>query len=264
MARAVTRAGRAADSAAANDRTRPRRPAAGLARPAARGSARVLLTAAVVGATVLAVALLGAGVASAAAAGAGSGAGAADAGASNATLRMADADLQPDGRATVAISVAHLPSGLSGFELTVRLATAGPATIVNASYPSGLRPTTAPRVADSGRTVRLEGADLGRSVEPGARNVTLATVQLRGDRTGSTSLTASRVRLDADGGGRIVATVTDAAVRVGDGVARSGRSGGAGPPQSGGGGVSRTVWLGSAGAGLVLALLGGLALIGRR
>ncbi len=149
------------------------------------------------------------------------------------TLDVGDAAVGTGGNATVRVSLDRVPTGLAGFEVTLSLDAADVATITGARYPDGYRPTTDPAIGESGRTVTLEAADLGETVEPGAADVTLAFVTLSGAGNGTAALDATGVQVDADDGSRVDPTVDAGTVGVGASASdvASGASGDGGGPQ---------------------------------
>jgi hypothetical protein len=88
--------------------------------------------------------------------------------------------------------------------------------VVGANYTDAFGLTTEPAVSDDGRTIRLEAADVGGNVGPGATDVTLATVELRGESAGRAGLEVRPVQFDADGGARMNVSVESGSVVVGE------------------------------------------------
>jgi len=131
------------------------------------------------------------------------------------TLAVTDATLDRTETAQVRVSLDDVPAGLAGYEVTLELRSAGVANVTGASYPDAYRPTTDPVVED-GRTITLEAADIAGDIEPGAENVTLATVNVSGVDTGSTRLVVTGFQVDADNGSRVSPALDAGAVTVGD------------------------------------------------
>lgn len=131
------------------------------------------------------------------------------------TLTVADATLEPDTETTVRVALNAVPAGLSGFEVRLELQSAGAATISGADYPDRYRPTTDPRIGPEGQSITIEAADLGTEIQPGATDVTLATVTVAGNATGHTTLAVASAQVDDDDGGRVDPTTVAGDVAVG-------------------------------------------------
>ncbi|WP_226022407.1 cell surface protein [Halomicrobium salinisoli] len=165
------------------------------------------------------------------------------AGAGESTLAVGDAAVDPDERASVAVALDAAPDGLSGFEVRLRLADGDVGRVTSASYPDHFQPTTEPEVGSDGRSVRVKAADLDGEVEPGAANVTLATVTVAGSAEGETAVTVESARIDGDGGGALDPSIDAGTVVVGDGdgstaAGESGSGGAAVSPDGSTGGAS--------------------------
>ncbi len=93
-------------------------------------------------------------------------------------------------RATVPVTLISSPRGLSGYMIEVIVADADVATLEDVTFPEfGL----VRRVPSEGPELQLAAADLTRRVEPGAVDVTLATLVVVGARVGTTEL---RIKVD--------------------------------------------------------------------
>ncbi len=113
----------------------------------------------------------------------------------------ASASVLPGGSKEYEIRVDSLPKGLAGYDLVCTVSNTSVAEIISVSYPSwaGLRNTT----NYSAWSVRLSGVDTDRQIQPGAVNVILANMTLKGDMAGVTPIVISNVHMDADGGDAI-------------------------------------------------------------
>ena len=131
------------------------------------------------------------------------------------TVQVTDASVDPGGTTTVRVVLASAPEGLAGYELVLSVE-GDAATVVGANYTDHFGLTTEPAVGDDGRNVRLEAADVGGNVGPGAADVTLATVELRGESAGRAGLEVRPVQFDADGGARMNVSVESGVVVVGE------------------------------------------------
>lgn len=132
------------------------------------------------------------------------------------TVRVTDASVDPGETTTVRVVLTSAPDGLAGYELVLSVADGETATVAGANYTDAFGLTTDPAVTDDGRTVRLEAADVGGNVEGGATDVTMATVELRGESAGRTAVEIRPVQIDADGGTRMTVSSEPGAVVVGE------------------------------------------------
>jgi len=124
------------------------------------------------------------------------------------------------------------PAGLAGYDLVVRLSNPQVAEFPEVTYPSWAALHNTTRRADG--SVRISGVDLSREVSPGATEIPIATLTLRGISGGSSAIILESVNMDADGGDMITPVVSNGQVTV---IGDSG-SGGGGGGGSGGGSVS--------------------------
>ena len=132
------------------------------------------------------------------------------------TVRVTDASIEPGGTATVRVVLTSAPEGLAGYELSLSVVDGEAATIAGANYTDAFGLTTDPVVSEDGRSVRLEAADIGGNVEPGATDVTLATVEIHGESAGRAALEVRPVQFDADGGARMNVSAESGSVVVGE------------------------------------------------
>ena len=114
----------------------------------------------------------------------------------------------------VPVVLTSAPDGLAGYQLELAVDDPAVARFENASYPDRLGLTTEPVISSDGGTVTLEAADLDGQIEPGASDVTLATVQLAGVDGGETQVAVESSQVDADGGGVVEPTTELTAVAV--------------------------------------------------
>jgi len=129
-----------------------------------------------------------------------------------------------------------VPEGLAGYNITVTLddcisagsaprppigastdtsttlAVSSVGEIVSVSYPTWANiPENSSLPADS---VFVRAVDLTDSIESGATNVTLCTLTIRGDASGTANLAINTTKIDDDIGGRLIPTVTAATLKV--------------------------------------------------
>ncbi len=111
-----------------------------------------------------------------------------------------------------------LPDGLSGYNITISLTDPSKAEIVGFA-----RPTWSPAIAGlkMNSTVPtdslwIKAVDFGDEVQPGATDVLLATVSVRGDAIGTTNLTVSVTVMDPEGSGApIVPVIQQGVITIG-------------------------------------------------
>lgn len=127
-------------------------------------------------------------------------AGTATAQSERATIVVTDGTTTPDGTTTVGIVLTNAPSGLSGYYLDLTVGNPDVARIEAGGYPDGFGLTSEPAIRSDGATVTLEAADVEGAVEPGATDVTLATVTLAGAAPGEATLTVEPRGFDDDDG----------------------------------------------------------------
>ncbi len=114
---------------------------------------------------------------------------------------------------TVAINLAGVETGLSGYNLTLSLSPAGIAEIVSVTFPSWARiPMNGTLPASS---TYLQAVDLDRNAEPGTSPLPIITATLRALADGETTLAVVPVIVDDDMGGRYALDPLKIAVRVG-------------------------------------------------
>jgi PGF-CTERM protein len=132
------------------------------------------------------------------------------------TLSASPATTTVDEETTVNVTVSEVPDGLSGFNVTLEIADPDVGSVVDASVNDdmGLKETA---LADDGASVRLKAVDIDDVVQSGDGPVTLATVTVRGDATGSSALTIDVDQVDDDDGNRIDPALGDASLTVEDG-----------------------------------------------
>lgn len=132
------------------------------------------------------------------------------------TLSASSATTTVDEETTVNVTVSEVPDGLSGFNVTLQVADPDVGSVVDASINDemGLEEVA---IVDDGAGVRLKAVDIDDVVQSGDGPVTLATVTLRGDATGSSALTIDVDQVDDDDGNRIGPALGDASLIVEDG-----------------------------------------------
>lgn len=124
----------------------------------------------------------------------------------------------------VPIVLSEAPSGISGFDLVVTLGNSAVASIIDVSFPnSGLSQYT----LISSSQVRIRAADLNGLVQAGATNATLATLNIKALKVGTTEILVQVFALDDDDGSPVAAQVATGVLSVkkanGSGGSGSGR-----------------------------------------
>jgi hypothetical protein len=130
------------------------------------------------------------------------------------TVVVTDATTAPDGTTTVGIVLANAPAGLAGYYLDLTVENPDVARIESAGYPDRFGLTSEPAVGSDGATVTLEAADVEGAIEPGATDVTLATVTLAGAAPGEAELAVEPRQFDADDGSAFTPATASGTVTV--------------------------------------------------
>jgi hypothetical protein len=110
-----------------------------------------------------------------------------------------------------------LPNGLSGFNISVALGDPAKAEIVGILFPSwaGDPPVLAFKSsvpADSGWVTVV---DISNTIKPGASNVELATLRIRGDVNGTTGLLITKIWIDDDNGNSVPYSLVNGTITIG-------------------------------------------------
>lgn len=169
------------------------------------------------------------------------------------TLSLTNVSASVGGTATTRLALSEAPDGLAGVQVSVVVANGSVGTIEGASYPDHFSLTEDPAVSDDGTEVTLSAADAEGSVEPGATNVTLARVDVRGEAAGETTLSIRVDELSEEDGSPIRPATGNATLSVAPGDGSGG--------SDGDGGV--TTGLGPTGLPLALAVLALAGLLAR-
>lgn len=133
------------------------------------------------------------------------------------TIVVTDGTTTPDGTTTVGVVLTDAPDGLAGYYLELTVENPSVARIDAASYPDQYGLTSEPVIEDDGATVVLEAADVEGAVEPGATDVTLATVTVAGAAPGEVELTVTPQQFDADDGSAFTPATAAGTVAVSGG-----------------------------------------------
>jgi len=136
----------------------------------------------------------------------------------DADVAVADARVAPGETTETAVALSTAPDGLSGYNVTVRVADPSTATIVDASVPETYSLREA-RVVDGGAAAVLKAVDANDDVRPGDADVPFGTVTVRGESAGDTRLRVEVTQVDDDDGGRVGPTTTTGALTVAEGPA---------------------------------------------
>jgi hypothetical protein len=132
-------------------------------------------------------------------------------------VTVEDASVQPGETVTVNLSLTRAPQGLAGYNLTVTVTDPATATVTGVSAPSQFQisPTA---VLRDGTVANVEAVDLSGNVEPGASDVPLGTVTLRGETDGETTLRVAVLAMDSDDGDPVSPALRNGTVTVGSGT----------------------------------------------
>jgi len=149
------------------------------------------------------------------------------------TVTVADATVEAGDTTTVAVELSSAPSGLTGYELELRLGSGSVGNITGATYPGAFELTEPPNVSADSDAVLLEAANIQGAPGRNATDVTLATVTVAGTTSGSTSRSVSVVEMDNADGKRVQPSVDGGTLSVestadGGGGGSGGNAGGGG------------------------------------
>jgi hypothetical protein len=148
-----------------------------------------------------------------------SGAAATTAATDGATVGVSDGQVATGETTTASVALSAVPDGLSGYNVTVRVADPDRATIVAASVPARFGLSEA-RVVGGGDAAVLKAVDTNEKVGAGETDVGLGTVTLRGETAGETSLRVEITQIDDDDGGRMTPETTAGSLVVGEATDR--------------------------------------------
>jgi hypothetical protein len=107
-----------------------------------------------------------------------------------------------------------LPAGVSGGNVTVSITEPEVASITDVEFPDDVGLTEA-TVNDDGSSVEIRFSDVDRAVQPGEIDVSLASLDILAENTGTSDLTVEVTQLDDDEGNTIDATTRKGIVVAG-------------------------------------------------
>jgi len=120
----------------------------------------------------------------------------------------------PGAEAKVQFMLDEAPEGFSGYAVNLTF-NPSVAKVKNVEFPPWAILKVANGVGE-GNELRIRAVDLKKSVQPGAKNIELATITFEGQKKGSTYLHLSRDQFDDDKGNPIPHTLVDGSFTVGD------------------------------------------------
>jgi hypothetical protein len=129
------------------------------------------------------------------------------------TFDPASVTVSPGSTASFTMRIDSLPGGLAGYDGNISIGDLNVAVITAVTYPSWAILNSTGDGLPSGH-VRLSGVDIGRVVGPSAANIDLATITVQGNSAGTTTLTLTDARLDADGGEMIAPLAAPVSITV--------------------------------------------------
>jgi hypothetical protein len=131
------------------------------------------------------------------------------------TVSAENAKMQVAGETTqVTIRLDEVPKGLAGYNISLTVSDPHVAEITQLAPPLWAIPSrTSPLPSDH---VWITGIDFSRIVQPGAKNVVLATITIHGLKEGESALNVTVTRIDDDGGYPIKPSIQDGIITIGD------------------------------------------------
>jgi len=115
---------------------------------------------------------------------------------------------------TADLTASSLPKGFSGAEVTVSLSDPEVATITGVSFPDALGITKS-SVSSDGSEAKLRLVDLDRNVQSGGRDVTVGSLDVRADSTGTTDMNVEIHKMNDESGSQIEAEARMGVLLVG-------------------------------------------------
>ena len=104
--------------------------------------------------------------------------------------------------ANLELTVDQIPTGLAGYNITVSLSDGNVAEIISVDFPSWAVVNSNGSLP--GDSVWLKAADLMSNINSGANNVPLATLTVRGDNPGNTTVLLTVNQMDGDNDGNVI------------------------------------------------------------
>ena len=151
--------------------------------------------------------------------------------ASTSTVSASNVTVSPGEQGATELTIDKVPDGLKIWNLTVTISDPSVATIKNATGGDGDGVTV---VSNSGNQITIQGSDLGFSVQSGATDVSLGTINLHQFSSGNAEIRVSINSLENDNSMSINPAVDNGTITVADKVTVSGAvSQPTGPPASG-------------------------------
>ncbi len=133
----------------------------------------------------------------------------------DATISVGDATVAPGETASVPVVLSRAPGGLSGFDVRLTVTDGSVASVTNATVGSPVDDVANVSVGGDGSVVRVAGVDGTDAVADGDTDVRLATVTVRGETAGETSLAVTAIEgLQSDNGSRLAARAENGTVGV--------------------------------------------------
>ena len=119
-----------------------------------------------------------------------------------------------DATGTAALTASALPKGFSGARVTVTVSDPDVAAITGVDFPDALGLTES-EVSSDGSSATVRVADTEGNVDAGGLDVTVATLTLRGEGTGTTDLTVEVEQMDDESGTAISAEAREGVLVTG-------------------------------------------------
>jgi hypothetical protein len=130
-------------------------------------------------------------------------------------VQLSNGTVNPDGTTTASIMLSEAPNGVAGYDLTLNVANAGVATVTDATIPDTfIAPGGGISIANDGSSVTIRAADLQQNIQSGATDITLATVTLTGQSSGTTQVNLSIDTIDDDNGSSMSLSTSGATLSV--------------------------------------------------
>lgn len=124
------------------------------------------------------------------------------------TVSVGDASVKEGSSTSTQVMMSSAPNGLAGYDVTLALADGSVANITGASVDDAFGVNEVV-IGEDNSTVRLRGVDLNETIQAGATNISLASVDIEGGSAGMTTLNVQNVKSADDDDGNAINPETD-------------------------------------------------------
>ena len=134
-------------------------------------------------------------------------------GAPTLTASVASSSITPGEETILRLTLDTAPTGLAGFDIGLVFTNGAVVQATSVEFPAFGLTDTIPETFPT-PTLRIKAVDVLRSVSPGATNILLATVRVKGLNTGTTIVALTPFRLDDDAGDAFAVAIVQPTIDV--------------------------------------------------